>query len=193
MTGTVLVTGGAGYIGSHACVALTEAGYEVVVLDNLCNSSAVALERLQEICDRSPVFIQGDIRDRDCLDRIFQTHTITAVLHFAGLKAVGESVDIPLQYYDSNVAGSLVLLAAMQHAGVRNLVFSSSATVNGESVPVMEDSYGLSAIRVPSGRHSVVLRGPPPPRTSLTLAVMALIGLFAAVAVPGRRRATTGT
>jgi UDP-glucose 4-epimerase len=141
MTGTVLVTGGAGYIGSHACVALIEAGYEVVVLDNLCNSSSVALERLQEICGTSPALVQGDIRDRDCLDRIFQTHTITAVLHFAGLKAVGESVDIPLQYYDSNVAGSLVLLAAMQHAGVRNLVFSSSATVYGDppTVPIRED------------------------------------------------------
>lgn len=141
MTGAVLVTGGAGYIGSHACVALIEAGYEVVVLDNLCNSSVVALERLREICGIAPVFIQGDIRDRDCLDRIFQTHTITSVLHFAGLKAVGESVDKPLEYYDNNVAGSLVLLAAMQHAGVRNMVFSSSATVYGDpvSVPIRED------------------------------------------------------
>ena len=141
MTGTVLVTGGAGYIGSHACVALMEAGYEVVVLDNLCNSSAVALQRIEEICGRAPVFVEGDIRDRGCLDQVFQAHAIMAVLHFAGLKAVGESVDIPLQYYDSNVAGSLVLLAAMQQAGVRNLVFSSSATVYGDppTVPIRED------------------------------------------------------
>jgi len=141
MAGSVLVTGGAGYIGSHACVALLEAGYEVVVLDNLCNSSVVALQRLQEICGIAPVFIQGDVRDRACLEQIFQAHTITAVLHFAGLKAVGESVEKPLQYYDNNVAGSLVLLAAMHHAGVRNLVFSSSATVYGDpvTVPIRED------------------------------------------------------
>jgi UDP-glucose 4-epimerase len=141
MTGTVLVTGGAGYIGSHACVALIEAGYKVVVLDNLCNSSAIALQRVQEICGTAPIFVQGDVRDRDCLDRIFQAHTILAVLHFAGLKAVGESVDKPLEYYDNNVTGSLVLLAAMRHAGVRNLVFSSSATVYGDpvSVPIRED------------------------------------------------------
>ncbi|MGY8859875.1 MAG: SDR family NAD(P)-dependent oxidoreductase, partial [Pseudomonadales bacterium] len=97
MTRTVLVTGGAGYIGSHACVALIEAGYEVVVLDNLCNGSALALERLQQICATKPTFIHGDVRDRDCLDRIFQAHTIVAVLHFAGLKAVGESADQPLE------------------------------------------------------------------------------------------------
>ena len=141
MAGTVLVTGGAGYIGSHACVALMEAGYEVVVLDNLCNSSPVALERLREICGNSPAFVQGDIRDRSCLDGIFKAHGIVAVLHFAGLKAVGESVEIPLEYYDSNVGGSLVLLAAMQQAGVRNLVFSSSATVYGDppTVPIRED------------------------------------------------------
>ena len=141
MTGTVLVTGGAGYIGSHACVSLMEAGYEVVVLDNLCNSSPVALERLRVICGESPAFVQGDIRDRSCLDGIFRAHDIVAVLHFAGLKAVGESVEIPLAYYDSNVGGSLVLLAAMQQAGVRNLVFSSSATVYGDppTVPIRED------------------------------------------------------
>ena len=141
MTETVLVTGGAGYIGSHACVALIEAGYQVVVLDNLCNSSPVALDRVHEICGVSPVFIQGDIRDRDCLDQLFQEHHIDAVLHFAGLKAVGESVELPLEYYDNNVAGSLVLLAAMQQAGVCNLVFSSSATVYGDpvSVPIRED------------------------------------------------------
>ncbi|MBK6736610.1 MAG: UDP-glucose 4-epimerase GalE [Haliea sp.] len=141
MAATVLVTGGAGYIGSHACVALMEAGHEVVVLDNLCNSSPVALQRVREICGASPAFKQGDIRDRACLDEIFREHRIDAVLHFAGLKAVGESVEKPLAYYDNNVTGSLVLLAAMQHAGVNNLVFSSSATVYGDpaSVPIRED------------------------------------------------------
>jgi UDP-glucose 4-epimerase len=145
MAGTVLVTGGAGYIGSHACVSLIEAGYEVVVLDNLCNSSPVALERLREICGKSPAFVRGDVRDSSCLDGIFQAHDIIAVLHFAGLKAVGESVEIPLQYYDSNVGGALVLLAAMQRAGVHNLVFSSSATVYGDppTVPIRED-FALS-------------------------------------------------
>jgi UDP-glucose 4-epimerase len=152
MAGTVLVTGGAGYIGSHACVALMEAGYEVVVLDNLCNSSVVVVQRLREICGTAPVFVQGDVRDRDCLDRIFKAHNILAVMHFAGLKAVGESVDKPLQYYDNNVVGSLVLLAAMHRAGVRNLVFSSSATVYGDpvSVPIRED-FALGATN-PYGR-----------------------------------------
>jgi UDP-glucose 4-epimerase len=141
MAGTVLVTGGAGYIGSHACVALIEAGHEVVVIDNLCNSSAIALQRVGEICGVSPAFRQGDIRDGDCLDQVFSEHKVDAVLHFAGLKAVGESVAQPLQYYDNNVAGSLVLLAAMQRAGVHNLVFSSSATVYGDpvSVPIREN------------------------------------------------------
>jgi UDP-glucose 4-epimerase len=141
MTGTVLVTGGAGYIGSHACVALIEAGYEVVVLDNLCNSSAESLARVGQICGTAPVFVNGDIRDGDCLDRVFKAHTVLAVLHFAGLKAVGESVDLPLDYYINNVGGSLDLLAAMQRGGVRKLVFSSSATVYGDppTVPIRED------------------------------------------------------
>ena len=141
MAATVLVTGGAGYIGSHACVALMEAGHEVVVLDNLCNSSPVALQRVREISGASPAFKQGDIRDRACLDEMFREHRIDTVLHFAGLKAVGESVEKPLAYYDNNVTGSLVLLAAMQQAGVNNLVFSSSATVYGDpaSVPIRED------------------------------------------------------
>jgi len=141
MAGTILVTGGAGYVGSHACVALIEAGYEVVVLDNLCNSSSIVLQRLQEICGTAPVFIEGDVRDRACLEQIFHTYAISAVLHFAGLKAVGESVAMPLEYYDNNVAGSITLLAAMRDAGVRNLVFSSSATVYGDpaTVPIRED------------------------------------------------------
>jgi UDP-glucose 4-epimerase len=118
-----------------------EAGYQVVVVDNLCNSSVVALQRLEEICGTSPIFERGDIRDSACLDQIFAEHRIDAVLHFAGLKAVGESVAQPLEYYDNNVTGSLVLLAAMQRAGVHKLVFSSSATVYGDpvSVPIRED------------------------------------------------------
>ena len=157
MMGTVLVTGGAGYIGSHACAALIEAGYQVVVLDNLCNSSPVALKRVGEICATSPIFVQGDVRDRGCLDKIFHAHTITAVLHFAGLKAVGESVDLPLEYYDNNVVSSLVLLAAMQQAGVTNIVFSSSATVYGDppSVPIRED-FALSPTS-PYGRSKLMV------------------------------------
>ncbi len=157
MNRTVLVTGGAGYIGSHACVALIEAGYDVVVLDNLCNGSALALERLQEICAVAPTFIHGDVRDSDCLNHIFRTHTIVAVLHFAGLKAVGESVEQPLEYYDNNVAGSLSLLAAMQQAGVKNMVFSSSATVYGDpaSVPIQE-SFPLAPAN-PYGRTKLMV------------------------------------
>ena len=112
MAGTVLVTGGVGYIGSHACVALIEAGWQVVVLDNLCNSSVVALQRVREICGVAPAFTQGDIRDRDCLDQLFRQYRVDAVLHFAGLKAVGESVELPLEYYDNNVAGTPVGVSA---------------------------------------------------------------------------------
>ena len=157
MARSVLVTGGAGYIGSHACVALIEAGCNVVVFDNLCNSSLVALERLKDICGRSVSFEQGDIRDRKALDSVFSRHRVDAVLHFAGLKAVGESVDMPLEYYDNNVTGSLVLLAAMEAAGVKQLVFSSSATVYGDpvTVPIREDfdlgptsPYGRSKLMV---------------------------------------------
>lgn len=157
VAGTILVTGGAGYIGSHACVALIEAGYEVVVLDNFCNSSPLSLDRVAAICDVQPVLVRGDLRDSDCLDRIFSDYTIAAVLHFAGLKAVGESVELPLEYYDNNVVGSLRLLGAMDRAGVKQLVFSSSATVYGdpESVPIQEhfstgatNPYGRSKLMI---------------------------------------------
>jgi len=157
MPGSVLVTGGAGYIGSHACVALIEAGYDVVVFDNLCNSSLVALDRLNDICGKSVAFEKGDIRDRGALDTVLSRYKVDAVLHFAGLKAVGESVDMPLEYYDNNVTGSLVLLAAMEAAGVQQLVFSSSATVYGDpvTVPIREDfdlgptsPYGRSKLMV---------------------------------------------
>jgi UDP-glucose 4-epimerase len=132
MKNCVLVTGGAGYIGSHTCVALAAAGYTPLILDNLCNSSAKVLDRLEKISGAAPRLIEGDVRDRALLDRVFAQEKIDAVIHFAGLKAVGDSVADPLLYYDNNVNGSLVLAAAMRSAGVRTLIFSSSATVYGE-------------------------------------------------------------
>ncbi len=142
MSKTILVTGGAGYIGSHTVLLLLQAGYSVVVLDNLSNSSPESLRRVAELADgASAELVEGDIRDRALLDQLFAQHQIDAVVHFAGLKAVGESVEQPLNYYDVNVNGSLVLLQAMQTAGVKQLVFSSSATVYGDpaSVPIRED------------------------------------------------------
>lgn len=137
----VLVTGGAGYIGSHTVLLLLEAGHEVVVLDNLSNSSEESLRRVQKLTGRELTFIKGDIRDGQCLDSLFSGHDIASVIHFAGLKAVGESVAQPLRYYDFNVVGTVRLLEAMERAGVKNLVFSSSATVYGDpvSVPIRED------------------------------------------------------
>jgi UDP-glucose 4-epimerase len=138
--GTVLVTGGAGYIGSHTCVALLQAGWSVVVLDNLSNSSPIAVERIQELAPGDLRSERADLLDRSRLDDIFAERPIAAVIHFAGLKAVGESVREPLAYYANNVVGTLNLLAAMRDAGVRDIVFSSSATVYGqpESVPLTE-------------------------------------------------------
>ena len=136
----ILVTGGAGYIGSHMCVELLQAGYDVVVLDNLSNSSRRSLQAVETITQRTVRFVQGDIRDTDCLSRIFAEQPIDAVIHFAGLKAVGESVAEPLKYYDNNLNGTLCLINAMRAAEVKTLVFSSSATVYGipEQVPVSE-------------------------------------------------------
>ena len=141
MKTTILVTGGTGFIGSHTCVVLLDAGYDVIVLDNLCNSDAAVMGRIGQICGREPVFVEGDIRDAELLDRLFAEHSISAVLHFAGLKAVGESVNKPREYYENNVVGTSVLLSAMKNAGVKSFVFSSSATVYGEpaSVPITED------------------------------------------------------
>jgi len=158
MNKKVLVTGGAGYIGSHTCVELLESGHEVVVLDNLCNSSRESLARVEKITGRSLDFVEGDIRDRPLLDKLFAEHKIDSVLHFAGLKAVGESVNQPLKYYDNNLNGSLVLTQAMQAAGVFSVVFSSSATVYGDpqQVPISEacplglptNPYGRSKLMV---------------------------------------------
>ncbi len=157
MTNRVLVTGGAGYIGSHVCVELLEQDYQVVVIDNLCNSSAIALERVQEITGRPLTFVPADIRDPGALQQLFETHPVDAVMHFAGLKAVGESVDEPLRYYDNNVAGTGNLLQRMADAGVTNLVFSSSATVYGDpaSNPINED-FPLSATN-PYGRSKLMI------------------------------------
>jgi UDP-glucose 4-epimerase len=132
MSKTILVTGGAGFIGSHTCVALATAGYRPLILDSLCNSDVRVLQRLGRICGEAPRFVEGDVRDRQLLDRLFASEPIAGVIHFAGLKAVGDSVADPLGYYDVNVHGSLVLAAAMRAAGVRTLIFSSSATVYGE-------------------------------------------------------------
>ena len=155
---TILVTGGAGYIGSHTTLALLQAGLDVLVLDNLCNSSAESLRRVERIAGRAPVFVQGDIRDGALLDALFTHHRVGAVLHFASLKAVGESVQKPLDYYENNVAGSVALCQAMARAGVFRLVFSSSATVYGEqpTVPYVEtmpaglptNPYGRSKLMV---------------------------------------------
>lgn len=154
----VLVTGGSGYIGSHTCVQLIEAGYSPIILDNLCNSKASVLERITTLTGKTPVLIEGDIRDRASLDNIFNEYKVDSVIHFAGLKAVGESVNKPLEYYDNNVYGSLVLVEAMRAAGVTNLIFSSSATVYGDQpkTPYVEDfptgtpssPYGQSKLMV---------------------------------------------
>lgn len=153
----ILVTGGTGYIGSHTCVALAQAGHEIVILDNLCNSQSSVLERLALLCGKSPSFVQGDIRDPTLLDSVFACYQITAVIHFAGLKAVGESVNQPLEYYDNNVSGSINLLKSMQKHNVRTLVFSSSATVYGNpsTVPI-EEHFPLSATN-PYGRSKLII------------------------------------
>jgi UDP-glucose 4-epimerase len=136
----ILITGGAGYIGSHTAITLMQAGLDVVVLDNHCNSSAESVKRVGQIIGRNPVFIEGDIRDRALLDKLFSEHSFSTVLHFAGLKAVGDSVTQPLRYYDNNVHGTQVLLQAMADAGVFSFVFSSSAKVYGEptQMPISE-------------------------------------------------------
>lgn len=136
----ILVTGGAGFIGAHTVVELINAGHKPVILDNFSNSSPAVLDRIAEITGHTPPFYQGDIRDRTLLADLFRRHAIDSVIHFAALKAVGESVRQPLNYYDNNVSGSLILLEEMQKAGVKSILFSSSATVYGDpqSVPITE-------------------------------------------------------
>lgn len=154
---SILVTGGAGYIGSHTCVELLNQGYEVVVLDNLCNSSREALKRVTEITGKEVIFYEADIADREALDRIFSEQKIDSVIHFAGLKAVGESVSKPIEYYRNNVSGTLVLCDAMRAHGIKKMVFSSSATVYGNphTVPITED-FPLSVTN-PYGRSKLIL------------------------------------
>lgn len=153
----ILVTGGAGYIGSHTTLLLLQVGHNVLVLDNFSNSNPEALNRVAKLAGRAPQIIEGDIRNSDLLDQLFSNHAIDAVIHFAGLKAVGESVAKPLDYYDNNVLGSLRLLQAMKRNNVTRIVFSSSATVYGDpaSVPIREDfplsstnSYGASKLHI---------------------------------------------
>ncbi|WP_074036098.1 UDP-glucose 4-epimerase GalE [Exiguobacterium sp. AT1b] len=157
MTQTILVTGGAGYIGTHTVVQLFEAGHEVIVLDNLSNSSREALNRVEAMTGKEVTFYLGDILDRALLEQIFLTHTIDAVIHFAGLKAVGESVKEPLRYYENNVVGTTVLLEVMQAFDVKRIVFSSSATVYGmpERTPI-DESFPLSATN-PYGRSKLMI------------------------------------
>lgn len=137
----ILVTGGAGYIGSHTCVELLNAGYDVVVVDNLYNSSEEALKRVEKITGKSVTFYEADILDRPAMDAVFDKEDIDSVIHFAGLKAVGESVAKPLEYYHNNITGTLVLCDAMRNHGVKNIIFSSSATVYGDPafVPITEE------------------------------------------------------
>ena len=153
----VLITGGTGYIGSHICLQLLEAGHDVIAIDNFANSSAVALERVKALCGRSMDIVTGDIRDDAILRLLFQRHQIDAVIHMAGLKAVGESSAYPLEYYDNNVAGSITLFRVMQEAGVKRLIFSSSATVYGKPkfLPLTEEhpleptnTYGRTKLAV---------------------------------------------
>lgn len=153
----VLVTGGAGYIGSHTCVELLESGYGVVVIDNLCNSEFEAIRRVEKITGKTIKFYEGDTCDPAMLKKIFTENKIDSVIHFAGLKAVGESVKIPLRYYQNNINGTLVLCDEMQKAGVKDIIFSSSATVYGDpaSVPVRED-FPLSATN-PYGRTKLMI------------------------------------
>jgi UDP-glucose 4-epimerase len=153
----ILVTGGTGYIGSHTCVALIQAGHDILILDNLSNSHHDVLDRIFTITGKRPQFIKGDVRDQATLDSLFAENTISAVFHFAGLKAVGESVEKPLEYYDHNVNGTLQLLAAMRRANVKTFVFSSSATVYGDpaSVPIREN-FPRSATN-PYGRSKLII------------------------------------
>ncbi len=154
----ILITGGAGYIGSHTVIELIKAQHDILVLDNFANSSVKSLNAVKQITGQDIPFIHGDIRDRTCLDKIFTQHNIDAVIHFAGLKAVGESVQKPLEYYDNNVSGSINLLEAMRDAGVFKFVFSSSATVYGNpaEIPISEscptgnptNPYGMSKLMV---------------------------------------------
>ena len=151
---SILITGGAGYIGSHTLIELILAGLEFIVYDNLSNSSKEAIKRVENITNKSIKFIEGDIRDKNLLKEVFEKNSIDSVIHFAGLKAVGESVKEPLKYYDNNIVGTLTLLEVMQEYNCKKIVFSSSATVYGEpkKVPITEDALSGAGITNPYGR-----------------------------------------
>jgi len=153
----VLVTGGAGYIGSHTCISLIEAGYDVVVFDNFSNSSDEGIKRVEKIVGKKIELVEGDIRSRDDLQAVFDKYPIKSVIHFAGLKAVGESVEMPLEYYDNNISGTVILCEVMKRNSCKNIVFSSSATVYGDpqTVPIKED-FPLSATN-PYGRSKLFI------------------------------------
>jgi len=153
----ILVTGGAGYIGSHTCIELINSGYKVVVVDNLCNSSLESLKRVERLTDSDIPFHKVDVRNKVALTRVFEQHSIDGVIHFAGLKAVGESVEKPIKYYDTNVSGTFILAEVMRDFGCKTFVFSSSATVYGDphSVPVKE-GFPLSATN-PYGRSKLMV------------------------------------
>jgi UDP-glucose 4-epimerase len=154
----LLVTGGAGYIGTHTCIELIQAGYEPVVVDNLCNSKTEALRRVEQIVGRPIKFHQADVRDRAAMRDVFKQHDIAGVIHFAGLKAVGESVEKPLLYYDNNVSGTIALCEVMAEAGVKNIVFSSTATVYGvpHALPMRED-FPVGATTNPYSRSKYIV------------------------------------
>ena len=174
----ILITGGTGYIGSHTVVELMQAGYEVLIVDNCCNSKATVLDRIERIVGHRPGFVEADVRDREAMRALFAEHRFEAVVHFAGLKAVGESVTQPLRYYDNNIHGSLVLFEAMAAAGVKTLVFSSSATVYGDphTVPIRED-FPLSATN-PYGRSKLMIEQ--------------MLGVMAPLRLPPRQQYTSG-
>jgi UDP-glucose 4-epimerase len=153
----ILVTGGAGYIGSHTCVELLNAGHEIVVVDNLSNSKEESLHRVKQITGKSLIFHKVDLLDQQALEAVFTQHDIKSVIHFAGLKAVGESVSIPLRYYHNNITGTLILCEVMKAHGVHHIVFSSSATVYGnpQAMPILED-FPLSATN-PYGRSKLMI------------------------------------
>lgn len=157
MNKKILVTGGAGYIGSHTCIALHEAGYEIVIYDNLSNSSREAINRVSTIIDQPIEFVEGDIRDANLMRQVFSDNQFFGVIHFAGLKAVGESVAKPLMYYDNNVSGTINLLAVMAEYNVKNLVFSSSATVYGDPEVLPIDEKSLRSCTNPYGQSKLTV------------------------------------
>ena len=150
----ILITGGAGYIGSHTLIELSSSGYEFIVYDNLSNSCKEALKRVEQITGKSVEFVEGDIRDKKLLKEVFANNNIDSVIHFAGLKAVGESVEKPLEYYDNNIGGTVTLLEVMKEHNCKKIVFSSSATVYGEpkKMPITEDFQTGVGITNPYGR-----------------------------------------